>query len=134
MNQLSDYQKTAHRILNLEDFDVDMVCFSNIANHLSLENLRRRAHECGTTFCIAGRLAHIDGFPEAYWREDHFDFTSYSSDLCGHYFTSAEWDFLFSMSWPDSLQAAKDRATYVLLHDRPPHVSEWEEKWGFGIK
>jgi hypothetical protein len=134
MTQLSKYQQTAKRIMELGDFDVDMVCFSNISNHSSLEDLRRKAHECGTTFCIAGRLAHIDGFPEAYWCGDHFDFTGYSTDQCGHGLMSEEWDFLFSMSWPDSLQAAKERAGYVLEHDDSPCVSEWEEKWGFGNK
>lgn len=132
MAELSKYQWTAHRVLELEDFGVDMVCFSNIPKPSSLEDLRRKAHECGTTFCIAGRLAHLDGFPEEYWCEDHFDFTGYSTDLCGHGLMSEEWDFLFNMNWPDSLQEAKKRATYVLLHDHSPCMSEWEEEWGFG--
>ncbi|KPW03219.1 hypothetical protein AN390_01294 [Pseudoalteromonas sp. P1-11] len=134
MTQLSKYQHTAKRILELEPFEVDMVCFSNISNHSSLENLRQRANECGTTFCIAGRLAHIDGFPDEYWCEDHFNFTGYSTELCGHSLMSEEWDFLFSMNWPDSLQAAKRRAAYVLEHDASPCKSEWEDKWGYGKK
>lgn len=134
MTQLSKYQQTAKRIMELETFEVDMVCFSSINNHLSLENLRREAHECGTTFCIAGRLAFIDGFPEAYWDEDHFDFTGYSADVCGHSIMSDEWDFMFSMNWPDDLNAAKERAAYVLEFDKCPPATEWEEKWGFGKK
>lgn len=131
MTTQSKYQATAHRILNLEDFDVDMVYFSNIANHLSLEDLRREAHECGTTFCIAGRLAHIDGFPEAYWCEDHFDFTHYSSDICGYDFFSTEWDFLFAPWWPDDLDAAKERAAYVLEHGSAPPRDDWYDHWGY---
>ncbi|GEK54221.1 hypothetical protein [Pseudoalteromonas espejiana] len=134
MTQLSKYQHTAKRILELEPFEVDMVCFSNISNHTSLENLRQRANECGTTFCIAGRLAHIDGFPQEFWCEDHFDFTGYSTELCGKGLMSEEWDFLFSMNWPDSLIEAKKRAAYVLKHDASPCTSEWEDKWGYGKK
>ncbi|ASM49816.1 hypothetical protein PESP_a1741 [Pseudoalteromonas espejiana DSM 9414] len=47
---------------------------------------------------------------------------------------SEEWDFLFSMNWPDSLIEAKKRAAYVLKHDASPCTSEWEDKWGYGKK
>lgn len=131
MTTQSKYQATAQRILDLEPFNIDMVNFSSINVHRDPEYMERKAHECGTTFCLAGRLAALDGFPTKFWSEDVFSFTHYSSDICGYGFFSTEWDFLFAPWWPDDLDAAKERAAYVLEHGSAPPRDDWYDHWGY---
>lgn len=131
MAELSKYQQTAERILELEPFKIEMMCFTDLPMRAGLCELRERAHECGTAFCIAGRLAALDDFPDEYWKDDHFDFRGYSTDLCGFNLMSDEWRFLFEAFWPDSLDAAKERAAYVLEHNDCPSYANWRSEWGF---
>ena len=100
--------ETCKEIVALEDnFILDMGDFEDAG------------HECGTSYCIAGRLAHLDGYPKGFaGHYSGFNYEGYSLHKIGSRFATSEgnevWSFLFSAWWPDSLLAAKERAQYVM--------------------
>jgi hypothetical protein len=103
---MSKRAETLKRILELkDDFKLDLTMFKR----------GNSQNECSTSYCIAGRLAYLDNYPEEYSDGLFFDYISYSSDLIEvHRLDSALWKFLFSGNWPNSLIHAKERAQYVL--------------------
>lgn len=126
MTELSKYQQTAKRILELEDnFKLNMTMFCSLNNSLNEE------HECGTTYCLAGILAHQDGYPKEYISciSGYFFYWSYSEDLIGFGIEENEWRFLFSEFWSNSLEHAKKRAQYVLENDACPNEEEFVRDW-----
>lgn len=113
--------QTAKRILRLEEtFQLDMSIYCT--NGDDLERLLDKAeHSCGTSYCLAGYLAHADGYPKKYRYADSigpaFDYTKYSKVLIGedpNTHTSANWDWLFDSEWENSFEQAKARAQYVV--------------------
>lgn len=127
MATLSKFQETAKRILDFpEDMNLHMASYSS----KPVSELVDRKHTCGTTFCAAGFLAHLDNYPKEY-RNSHnaFSYIAYSEDLIGDERDTPEfsnnWKFLFSEIWPDDLTCLKKRAAYVLEHDDVPSTNEW---------
>ena len=98
---------TLERIVALEDNFI-----------LDMKDFKSTPHECDTSYCIAGRLAYLDGYPEKYKKSDNrFYYCNYSGDLlCSEMFSDL-WYFIFSSGWEDSLSHAKSRAQYVLDND-----------------
>ena len=108
--------ETCKEIVALQDdFILDMEYFEDASNL------------CGTSYCIAGRLAHLDDYPKEFMEEFEFitsnegvfNCARYSTTKIGDtdtpYFADSEtWSFLFSELWPDNLIAAKERAQYVI--------------------
>ena len=112
-SELSDKtRKTCERILALDDFDIYMGAF-------------KTEHECGTSYCIAGRLAFLDGFPSEFnyffkfTRIPKFSFSQYSWSLIQH--NEMIWSWLFDSSWPNSLEHAKQRAAYLIKYGAVPY-------------
>ena len=114
---------TCKEIVALEDFNIEMKRFEG-------EN------DCGTCYCVAGRLAMLDGHPEKYYRQFAFDYVEYSyNKLEASYDSRTEddvrlWYFLFSEQWSDSLKDAKERAQYVIDNGGsiPKH---WNYLWNY---
>lgn len=110
-------KETLQRIIDLEPFHIDMTNFCS-------EDKVLQEHVCGTTYCIAGRLAHLDEYPEEYrgvWGEE-FNYDLYSASLLdSNREIPGLWSYLFDPCWPDDLESAKDRARYVLENERLPH-------------
>lgn len=117
MDALSKYQQTAKRIidaLNSDNFKLDMFSYTDES-------------ECGTTFCLAGWLAHKDDYPEDYLSgTGAFNYGAYAADLVGRgrYYESL---FLFSSYWPNDKEAAIKRCEYVLKHDDCPDEEFWSD-------
>lgn len=123
--RLSKYQQTAKRILELEDnFNLEMRSFCS--SHPFIQE----KHERETTYCLAGWLAYLDGYPEEY-RGIKFKHRKYSADLIGYSCYTDEWGFLFSANWSNSLEEAKKRAQYVLDNNSYPNKKCWKSKWGY---
>lgn len=111
---ISKYQQTAQRILNLEDnFKLEMhrYCSSPFLD---------ASPECGTSFCLLGILAYQDNYPRKFRIHDIFFYEKYLEELIGFKSGSDEWSFLFDASWSNSLEHAKKRAQYVLDNDDYP--------------
>lgn len=121
--------ETCKEIVELEDFNLNMSKF-------------KAENECGTAYCIAGRLAALDGYPDGYEDEygytvDGFDYIVYSyekigEEYCDYEEVSANWWFLFDQDWPNSLEDAKRRAQYIIDNGKIPDdfngdVKEWLE-------
>lgn len=125
MNNLSKYQETAKRIieiLKVDNFELNMGSYNSADAGLVL------GHSCGTSFCLAGWLAYKDGYPEEYaYCETWFDHGAYSEDLIGNTESHVQdkWRFLFGTQWSDVKSLAIKRAEYVLEHDNYPHKSTW---------
>lgn len=120
-------QKTAQRILDLlvdPHFILDMQTFSSLEDDMpTLYNSTSEA-PCGTTFCLAGALAHQDGYPEEYRVEigfTSFRYLDYSLDLLGvRNGGSRLWNFLFDDRWDNNFDNAVLRAKYVLKYGKAP--------------
>jgi len=129
MVALSKFQETAQRILNFpETFILDMGTYSSSQDD---DVTKRRAHNCGTSYCAAGWLAYQDEYPEQY-REDVawyplilFRHAEYSAALIGHEQFGLEWTFLFGDFWSDTFESLKKRAHYVLNHNAVPPKNQW---------
>lgn len=119
--------KTCQRILKLEDFKITMNTFTNLPEDkgvilMDVVNSNGKVkHPCGTSYCLAGMLAAQDNYPEKYRRSyasGGFDFFAYIEDSLGCNDPSDKWyEFLFSMDWPNSLEAGKLRAQYLIDHN-----------------
>lgn len=110
-------KETLQRIIDLEPFHINMTAFCS-------EDKVLQEHTCGTTYCIAGRLAHLDNYPDEYRDSPHEDFNydAYSTDILDDSKgIQGLWTYLFDPGWPDDLESAKDRARYVLENERLPH-------------
>ncbi len=120
MKDFTKILETCKRILELEEFNLEMKTFCSDRLRLKEE------HTCGTSYCISGRLAHLDGYPREYIDEKvKFNYGSYSLDLVQY--DTTIWRFLFSPSWNNSLEHAKKRAQYIIDHKSAPE--DWD---GFG--
>lgn len=100
---------TCERIVALDDFEI------NMANYID-------THDNVTSYCIAGRLAYLDEYPEEYMVDGVFDNSAY---IWGRLFgvVNDNYDinqileiklWLFATKWPDSLEHAKARAQKLL--------------------
>lgn len=111
---------TCKEILELkDDFTLDMCMFE-------------RDIHCGTSYCIAGRLAYLDNYPKKFYDCDYevFEYLAYSLFKIEHggcEFSSGSdspiWTFLFGEEWPSCLEHAKRRAQYLI--DNKGQVPEW---------
>ena len=85
----------------------------------------KKDHECGTSYCIAGRLAFLNGYPDEFKLaidsngKYEFSYDAYSSSLVEK--SGIFWSWLFDASWPNSLDHAKQRASYLIKHGAVPH-------------
>lgn len=115
--------EVAKRILNItEHFEIRMTEF--IGADSPSEVIGVPVHECKTTFCIAGYLAHKDNYPKKYRihgddpKPFAFDYHSYSYALLGRkgrsMVNNSVWSWFFSSAWDDSIEQAKFRAQYVV--------------------
>ena len=95
------------------------------------EEILKVTHDCNTTYCAAGYLAHEDNYPDQYVGRDTqnpeigdcFRYQQYSENLIGFDRESLEWTFLFHHDWPDNLASLKMRAKYVLENGKCPEAS-----------
>lgn len=133
-------RKTCERIVALEDnFILKMGSFTSLHHNVDDHQIILSGeHPCGTTYCIAGILAHLDGYPEQYSERDRSDFDyhayiigSLMDDIPGSRLTHYHYnEWLFSSSWPNSLEYAKIRAQYLLDHDfRIPEVYQYTDEY-----
>lgn len=115
MNKL---QTTAEHVLKiLGKFNLGMMAYNSAG--LQRVSMLKELNVCGTTFCIAGYLAHDDGYPKEYCGPGNgwFSYNSYASDLIGVASAgSKEFQFFFSPCWADVEDAARERMEFVLEH------------------
>lgn len=130
--ELSKYQEVAKRILEIEEgsFSIRMKSYASIYCAATNEISELNKGSCGTCFCLAGWLAHIDEYPVKYryGSGNLFDHTAYMYDLVSGEGEDIlkKTEFLFSVNWPDDLAEAKRRAQYVLDNGTyPPTVGEY---------
>ena len=113
---------TCKEILELEDnFELDMSVYYEHTDKYG-----------NTSYCIAGRLAYLDGYPKAFYNNltNKFDYLSYSLSKLGDPDWKTKvgsknpaWVFLFEEEWPNSLNHAERRAQYLL--DNQGQVPDW---------
>lgn len=117
--------KALNRILELEPFQISMCTYTDLTftnhrkgmrpNHQPDDYYTVSKHPCGTAYCLAGKMAADDGYPEKYripTNLDFFDHTEYVYDHLG--FNVDTFDFIFGGLWPDDLDQAKLRAKIML--------------------
>lgn len=124
--EISDkMRETLERILAMEPFNIEMYGYNDLDFSLlnvdsSPEELGNGIYEptnhpCGTTYCLAGKLAADDGYPEAYRDLISRGFFRHQAYIARHLeIDSTIEDFLFDAEWPDDLDQAKKRAQLVL--------------------
>lgn len=88
-------------------------------NHIASINV------CDTSFCIAGHLAHEDGYPEQFfykspYNKEVFDYGAYSKELIGDRYLA--WDFFFSSNWSDDIELARKRMEFVVKEGYIPRT------------
>lgn len=125
MSNLSKYQETAKRIievLNYDEFELNMDTYNSDGR--ILENTIVGEDTCGTSFCLAGWLAHKDDYPTEFFLYGRFDHDEYANSLLDGD-SDFEWEFLFGPRWPNDKEAAIKRAQYVVDNGTHPPLSEW---------
>lgn len=137
MSKLVEVAKRIIKVLKKEKFELKMSDFFGDGSALERD---KPIHECGTTLCIAGALAHLDGYPDEYNNpndNDVFHYTRYSYNLLGLpsfcNSTSEEddiWDYFFGSAWPDDKEQAIKRMEYVVKHGHIMPVDDWP-KYGW---
>ncbi|MBL4706031.1 MAG: hypothetical protein JKY54_16010 [Flavobacteriales bacterium] len=128
--KLSGAQLTAFRILMmLGEFKLDM------RSYCSVNAMEQKPEpRCGTTFCLVGWLAFLDGYPDYYvellenGRTRTFQYQNYGLALVDN--KKAFFDFLFDEDWPNNWDAVETRAHYVLLHNDVPPLKNWITEFG----
>lgn len=119
-------RETLERILAMEPFDLEMEDYTNLVdllhdNNQHLSDLEDKVydasnHLCGTTYCLAGKLAAEDGYPEQFRNlisnNNFFNHTEYVNEYLE--FPCSLDEFIFSGHWPNDLDQAKKRAQLML--------------------
>ena len=134
MNELTQkerYIQNAKDILKmLQDHPEFVPKMSRFCN-MDFDEVHNTEHPCGTSYCLVGYQAHLDGYPEKYFDSDNwFDYHPYSEDKCGYlsFYVYKHWDFIYDGDWPDTRESAIARCQYIIDHDGDiPDVDDWEE-------
>lgn len=132
MSKLVQVAKRIIKVLKEEQFELKMGYFVGDESALERNN---PIHECGTSLCIAGALAHLDGYPEEYeCPNGTFKHVDYSYNLLGlplWNFSGNEedniWSYFFGSPWPDDKEQAIKRMKYVIEHGHIMPVDDWPE-------
>lgn len=92
-------------------------------------------NECGTSYCLAGKQAQLDGFPgEFITLSGEFDFRSYSMYKCGYSLNDRKWNFLYNFNWLDSREHAIKRCQYIIDNEGDvPDNLDWEKEWNYPL-
>lgn len=135
MSKLVQVAKRIIEVLKEEQFELKMCAFAGNKDILERD---KPIHECGTSLCIAGALAHLDKYPIKYGHTYDFNYLSYSADLLGinRWPTTTDgedniWEYFFGSEWPDDRKQTIKRMEYVIDHGHIIPVEYWPEHgWG----